>query len=410
MLSVLPRMLVLFFCFVLLPGTQAGAAEPTYVEATGQAGVHKGNITAARAQAVADAKQQAALQAAAFISSTQQVDDGILELDNLRISTQGMIDQVEILEEKLFGNRLHVRIRALVNVQTNCPNGSSGNSFRKTVAVAAFPLEYPAQASLGDFSNMPSQLADSLVRRLTTYQNLQPLNAGNLLLYPSLATASTRQLPDGTLNQLLPYAKQLDVQYVLSGIVRDISMQDPSVTTEKNWAVKLYKNWNKNNPRFLRNFALDVFLHDGFSGTLLYQQAFSVQGLWSEPPNRKVGFNTPAFMQTDYGQRIAGLLDKVAKEMHEDMRCRPFSARITRTQDSQIWINAGQLSGLSRGDKLAVYRKSTFYSPTGGATTELTNTRQTLTIEQLQPTTANGRIPGSAAENNIQAGDLAIFW
>lgn len=385
-------------------------AYATTVEATGQAFIYNSDLGKAREQAINDAKQQASLQAAAYISSTQQLEDGILEIDNMRISTLSSLSNIEILEEKLLDNKLHVRIRADIDTKTTCSNGNSGNSFRKTLAIAAFPLEHTTQANLGNIRDVESSLALQLTSRLNTFDGISALNAGNLLLHKQLGTATSRQLDDGTLTTMMAYTQQLDSQFIVSGIIRDVSMLDPGVSNEKNWLIDTYNKLDYKSKKHLRNFSVDLFIHDGYSGTLLEQKQYTTQGRWNLAPTEKTGFATPAFFSTDYGQNVKKLLDEISQDLSKSLRCLPFSARITRTEESSLWINAGKESGLKRGDKLTVYRKTMFYNQTSQTTTELINTRLTMTVDDVQATTVKGHINGSTAQHNIQPDDIVMFW
>lgn len=397
----------LSLAFLLLSHSASAA---TTVEAIGQAIVRKNDMGKAREEAIADAKQQASLQAAAFISSTQQIENGILEIDNMRISTLSSISNVEILEETMRGNTLHVHIRADVNIEEACENGNTGNSFRKNVAVAAFPMQYPAQGNLGGLKNIESIISAQISARLNKQPNIFALNAGNLRVHQDLNTAASRQLDDGTLTTMMDNTQQLDTQYIVSGVIRDLSMLSPNIVREKNWLVDTYNRLDYKSDKHLRHFSIEFFIYDGFSGTLLEQMSYETQGMWTLEGNTKTGFATPAFLQTDYGRKVEQLLNNAAYDLSQSLRCLPFSARITRVEDSQIWINAGKSSGLRRGDRLTIYRKNMFYNPTGNSTTELINTRLSLTINDVQPTSASGSINVSASQENIQPDDIVMFW
>ena len=396
-----------FSIIILLCSTYASAAT---IEATGQALIHNNNISQAREQAIADAKQQASLQAAAYISSTQQVDDGILEIDNMRISTMSHLSNIKIIDEVLVGKKLQVRISAEIDTKTTCANGNTGNSYRKTVAIAAFPIEHPLQANLGRLRNAESNLSTQLVSRLNTTEGISALNAGNLLLHTQLGTATSRQLDNGSLTTMLSYTQQLDSQFIISGVIRDLSMESPHTLKEKNWLIDTYNQLDYRSKKHLRNFSVDVFIHDAFSGTLLEQQNYSIQGRWNHSETAKIGFATPAFFNGDYGKNIKTLLDEISSDLSHSLRCLPYSARITRTEENNLWINAGKDSGLSRGDKLSVYRKTMFYNQNSQPSTELINTRLTMIVDEIQPTVVKGHIDSLTTQHNIQPDDIVMFW
>ncbi|MGB0733444.1 MAG: flagellar assembly protein T N-terminal domain-containing protein, partial [Pontibacterium sp.] len=83
MLSIHPTLLVLIaFCLSLF----SLGAKAVSVEAIGYAAIFNNDLVNARKQAIADASAQASMQAAAHLSTNQQVKDGILEIDEMQIT------------------------------------------------------------------------------------------------------------------------------------------------------------------------------------------------------------------------------------------------------------------------------------------------------------------------------------
>ena len=234
------------------------------------------------------------------------------------------------------------------------------------------------------------------------------LDAGRINLHPNPIQASTSQLDDGTLTSMLSTIGQLDVNYVISGVIRDISMIDPRTHAETDYFLDLYNKLDYKSKRHLRNFEIDLFIHDGFSGHLISQKHYQTMGLWNLDRTISTGFATGQFTKQDYGQKVKTLISKISKELTTDLQCEPFTARITRINDRTVWVNAGKQQGLKRGDKLTIYRRSTFFTPQMHAKTELTNTQQTLIIDDVQAGIASGNLSSAAASNNIRTGDLAI--
>ncbi|MBY4675638.1 flagellar assembly protein T N-terminal domain-containing protein [Marinobacterium arenosum] len=408
----LRALLPLFICLFGLLTAQL--AQAVSVVAEGRALIFNNDLVAAREAAIQDAAQQAAMQGAVYVSSNQQVRDGILEIDDMRIATLGKVSNIEILDKKVEGRQFIVRIRAEVITDQGCSNGNgngNGNSYRKSVAVAAFPLQTPAQASLGALHDIESGLAEQLYRRLNDADFLQALNAGHLNLHPDLQIASSRQLSDGVLTTVVANSQNLDVQYIVSGVIRDLSMQNPDTVNEQNFFIDLYNRLDYKSKKHLRVFALDLFIHEGFSGALLWQKRYQTAGLWHYEPERRTGFNTAAFAKTNYGHAVGKLLGEIDRELTDQLRCRPFSARITRTEDKRVWINAGELDGLHVGDRLTVYRRSTAYTANGlQSVSQLSNSRVTVTIEELQPTFAVGRLSADSGSMNIRPDDIVKSW
>lgn len=383
----------------------AVSAQAVVIEAEGQAIIIKGDLKSAREAAIKDASQQASMHAAVYISSNQVVRDGILEIDNMQISTLGRVSNIEILDEKIINNILYIRIKADVLIDTGCENGVT-NSYIKSIAVAAFPMVDMNQARIGNLHDAPVAFATELTQRINSKDKLTGYNASRVNLYPDPSLAATSTLSDGALSSMLGNINRMEVNYVISGVIRDMSMVDPRTHAEDNYFIDLYNRMDYLSKKHLRSFSVDLFVHDGFTGQLLMQENYITAGLWNLDPTIKTGFTGAGFYKQDYGQKVSELQQKIAKDLAEKLQCEPFTARINRVEDSNVWISAGSAQGLKRGDKLTIYRRSTFFTPDMRAQTQLNNTRQSITIEDAQSAFASGRLNGTVQQYNIRPGDL----
>ncbi len=385
--------------------TQASALT---VQATGQAVIANGDLSSARHIAITRAKQQAALQSSAFISTQQHLEQGVMTLDNVSIESLANVGRATVLNESISDNLLSVMISVQVNTQNKCASGHPASNYRKRVAIAGFPMLDPSQSNIGKLRNIESSLATELSKRLSNSNNIQALNAGHLMLQSQVGTAATGQLPQGALSTVLQQTRQLDVQYVVSGVVRDISMLTPSVYRHKNYFIDKYHKYDYLSSRYMRAFEVDVFIHDGFTGSLINQKSFRTAGLWGNNDRQKFGFASSPFWQLDYGKQVAKELNNMADDINSSLRCHQFSVEITRTNESKVWFKAGRATGIKTGDKFSVYRKSTYYDSQQNPTVELSQTSLTLTVSTVRENSAEGNLNGFAGQSNIQIGDVLI--
>ncbi|MFG1490401.1 flagellar assembly protein T N-terminal domain-containing protein, partial [Oceanospirillum sp. HFRX-1_2] len=119
MLNTLFRHKVLWIlCLVI--GLETPQAEAKWLEATGQAKIVHQDLVSARRIAIRDAVQQLSLQAGADVSSFQQMTDGAITADNLRVSSNGTVQDINILKEEVKGDTLMLTIEAdvLINDQS----------------------------------------------------------------------------------------------------------------------------------------------------------------------------------------------------------------------------------------------------------------------------------------------------
>jgi hypothetical protein len=152
--------------------------------------------------------------------------------------------------------------------------------------------------------------------------------------------------------------------------------------------------------RYLRRFAIDLFVHDALSGALLLTQQHQTQGLWNLPMEQNTGFATAAFWQQDYGRKTRELLEKAGRELGEELACLPFRAPITRVEHNRIWFDAGSSTGIARGDRLSLQRLDRLRD------NSLDNASQTLVVDDVQALSASGTLGNSSEVFNIQRGDF----
>ena len=400
--------LLRLFCATLLLSFSALTMAIT-IEAQGQSMIFDGDLDSARQNAIRSASQQAALQASVFVSSTQKVTDGVLSIDNMQIKTLGQVNDIEILDEVIRNQTLHIRIRAEVEYEADCNGGIRGQGYMKSLAITAFPLQAPTQAILGSLENIQSGFSAQLTNNINEKTQLTARNAGLLTMHSSIQTAPSRQLPAGAISTVLQEIQQLDVQYVVSGVIRDMTMHDPdTVALKRNILVDFYNRQDYRSKRHLRNLVVDIFIHDGFSGALLFSKQYVVAGRWNLEPEAKIGFASAAYWKQDYGMQTKILINQITDDLQTELRCKPFAASITRTDGTFIWFNAGSQSGINVGDRLSVYRKSSFYTDGMGENVQLSNTKSSITVTDVQPFFSVGRLTQEGSTYNIQPDDVVI--
>ncbi len=381
-------------------------AQSAIIEAEGMAIIQDNDISSAREYAIKDASQQASMQAAVYISSNQVVKDGILAIDNMQINTLGQVSNIQVLDEKIIDNRLHVKIRAEVFIDEGCKNGVI-NKYTKSVAFTAFPVANIRQVNLGGLQNISSALPRKLSQLARNEKDLISLDASHLdLRQPSGSLPN--QLDDRALYTLETTLNGIGTNYIAAGIIQDLSMVDPRTHAENNFYIDLYNRLDYRSKKHLRNFQLSLNVYDAFTGHLVTQKQYQTTGLWNLDRTIKTGFDSAGFLKQDYGQKVTQLQQHLIKDLSNQLSCEPFTARITRTQDKRLWIAAGKHQGIKRGDKLAVYRKSTHYNHDMRPATDINSTQQTLIIDDVQMHSASGHLPLAAESFNIRPGDLVI--
>lgn len=157
-------------------------------------------------------------------------------------------------------------------------------------------------------------------------------------LYTRPLNAPTVQVADRRLTRATELTRSMGVQFVISGVVRAIGVEDPGA-----WATSRVAQWSRalgaSNQQ--RRLVVDVFVYDGLSGVMVMSDRLAVRGEWDHAPESDVGFGSPAFFETQFGQRIGERLSELADEVAVNLGCQPFIASVERVEGDRIRISAG---------------------------------------------------------------------
>lgn len=377
-----------------------------WIQVTGKASLQHGRYDLAREQAMQDALRQAVYQRGVTVDSQQTLESGKLKQDTLNLSSRAKVKQSVIHSEIEENGYLLLTLNVDVIDQPLC-EASQGSLYKKKVAVLGFSLQVPSQTNMGGLNNIERALASQLSQRLKEANELVVYEQSQVAIHADLRNAPSHYSEQLTLTHAANYAKQTGVQFVVSGVIRDLSLEDPSAFATDYWT-KLKRMVNKANQS--RHFIVDLFVHDGFSGAIVWQKQFVTQGKWQAELSDRVGFESPEFLAEEYGQKVAALIQTMAGNIAEQVHCQPFMTRISRVEGKTLHFSSGASSGIRPGDTFGLYRTSNFYDSDRLSGIDLQSVKTALTVSQVHPNFSSGTISVEPGRLNIQEDDLLIAW
>jgi len=375
-------------------------------EGVGHASIHNGDIDSARAQARQAAMRDMALQYDARISNSDTVKNGVLISSRLRVTSDVSARNVQVVDEFRSGQLLRLTLRAEMTAQqSSCGNGAA-STLKKRVAITGFPLLYPDHARVGRLDDAGEMLPQQLQARLRNAGSVQVLSATSLRMYDDLLNAPTAQQDDNRLTNVRQLARELGAQFVVSGVIRDLDVADPAA-----WNTSVLGKLKRGAGAVdqSRRFIADMVIYDGFSGAPVYQQRFSARAQWNAGPGSAKGFASAGFEQTDYGQAVAQVMDDMAQSVTDALNCQPFMTRISRVDGDLATIESGATSGLRPSATLHVYRSAQHFEALD-VTPELSETGVSITLNNVHPEFASGKLSAHGGQTNIQQDDIAVVW
>ncbi len=381
------------------------ALKAVTLEGTGHATIHGNDLDSAREEARRSALRDVALQYEARIASDETVENGVVTHSRLTVASRARARDVRVINEHRTGNMLRLTVLADMSEGRSCEAGDA-QRMKKRVAVTGFPILYPDQARIGRIDDAGEILPQSLQASLQSEGKLQLFGATTVQLFGDLVNAPTQQRFDNSLTNVIELAKELDVQFVVTGVIRDMTIEDPEAWGSSILG-KMQRGMGVVNQN--RRFVTDLMVFDGFSGAPVFRERFSTQGEWNASPRSSVGFGSAGFQQTDYGKAVSGLMTQMAEAVNDALACQPFITRITRVEGQNVTLASGAIAGIRPGDELHLYRSYSYFdSP--GATPELRDSHTRVRIDNVHPDFSNGLMPLHGGQINIQRNDMAIIW
>src|SRR5690554_91754 len=379
-----------------------------WVTVTGRAQIQAGQYDEARRAAQEDALRQLSLSTNARVSSESNLEQGVLSLDRVTVRSDVRVRSLQVLDEQVEGNWMKLTVAAdvITEAAPSCAL-TTANGYRKQVAILGFALQEPEQALIGQLQNIDRALPAVLTQTLNQRRHVLALQASHLGLYQEVVNAPARQNDRYMTTYAVDAAKELGVQFVVSGVVRDLGVRSPEHFQSTFWNNSLRRLGLRDTERA---FAVEVFVHDAFSGDVIFQKTYRTSGNWHQEPTDTIGFATDAFWRMEYGKAVGQLLSEMVAEVDEHLRCLPFMTRITRAQEKELQFNAGANHGVKPGDLLRVYQAQKFHDAQLFRGTQLRDVNLTLRVTHVQPGFAQGLIEVDASRANIQQGDVLIAW
>ena len=396
---ILKRLLILA-ATLLLPT----ASFAKTVDAIGEAVIYNDDIADARYRATQQAIKQAVLESGSRVNIKDELNNGELE-SNLEIRSSGHVQKARIISEEQNGDFLRVVARVDVTPDSQCSSGPT-SYYKKTVGITGFELQVPQQARLGELSNISRELPKDLADEINKQGYLRALTATNIAIYPDLLNAPSSTNYDGSLTNVTRISEQLGVQYIVSGVIRDIGEVYLRRPNDKNTKNTLEEEGIDKE----RNFVVDIYIYDGFSGALLFEHRYNEIGNWDISDHARIGFGSAKFWTVHYGKVVRQALKESALDTSEQLRCQPFIANIFRTEGNRIHVSAGSLAGIKQGDKFNVYRRYEVFNQLQSAQTQLNNANISVTIKQVQPNFSVGELVVDSHILNVQQQDVVIAW
>jgi hypothetical protein len=372
------------FCLALVSTGQSHAA---WYEAKGQAVIVNGNKEKARRDATEEALKQALLFAGASISSVQQLTNGLLESEDITISSSGEVDHLELTDEVWHSDYVTVSVRAdIFPAAKQC----TAVEYDKNIATSYFMVENRNHLVEGKIPNF----SEAVTRKLATEMSAQAQNLN--LAY--IAPHTTRWGVNGLEENVRALSQQSNAQFVLIGSINDVSVERQRPSSIAFWKEE----------KATRYFSLSIKVFDGINSGLLLQQDYITEANWPFDRFTDVDEFSSTFWRTDYGNAIRKQMQQLTADINETIACQPMTGRVLNVAGSHISVSLGRDNGIQNGDELFVYQTSEIIDRHGKAYLQYHIYPGAFVVENAYGNTARLIHKDSGIIANIQESDFVI--
>lgn len=346
----------------------------------GQATIQKGATLLARKLAFQNAIKKVAVQAGGSVSSSS------------------LLGSTKVVDEWVKDDVYHLQVLSVISSGQSCHS-----PYRKRILATGFPLVTAGQISANETQDLYSGIPREIGNMLMESGDFIGRNETHTILYsrPDMAPEILDQ-DEYQESIVMQLAEEYGVRFVLSGVIRDLEVE----STEYIRGAGLLAQMKSMMRDFVarRGVAIDVYVHDGFSGAVLFQHRYTdtvLGDVWI-PTGYTVG--SERFKSTPAGHKISKIIKLASQDIKDLFACYPYVAKVINVENNKIYIASGIQDKLKRGDNLVVYATNVH---AGMKESQLIGV---IKIEDVQAQYSVGIMEVSSDVRKVKAGDLVKSW
>ncbi len=301
------------------------------------------NIDEVRILTIKKAIANASLQSHSFIKSEEITLDGLLQSSKVIIQSEGSIRRLEILDEKISGDILTVRVKVDIEPLLGCIT----DNYLKPLLITQFPLLKPSQAAYGGIFDFGLHVSKRFEQQLISQSVVSRVQLINEQFLPTTPFQSINLKQSNKIARYL--ANEYSHQFILFGFIRDISLFEQTK-----------KNLISNNNTLRRNFTLQLYLYDAYKGIMLMQNSYHGEANWQFTHNEIIDTYNSVFWRSDYGRVVLNTISNIIIDITDKLKCQHTLAQVTNIYNDKVVINIGSQQGINKEDTFELIKSRNF--------------------------------------------------
>ena len=346
----------------------------------GQASMYVGDapLEQIRTQTIKNAIADAAYKAGAVVTAEDIMLNGLLVESTVALKAQGEIERVEVVDEQLHNNILTVWVKADMKTFESCERPA----YRHTLLISQIKVQNIEQTAVGSLFDIGKHVTKRLEQQIRF--ELSGVKT-QILNQPFTLNGSLQGLSQEEVALKADYlAKTYGTQYLLFGVIRDLSMQS-----------QIEVGFFEDNEIQRRSFTLRLYLLDNFNRKIVFEDSYHTESEWPYPLTKVIDLNSSLFWQSSFGRSLLNLINSGIVDISEQIQCRNILLPIVSMTPDGVLINAGASNGIKLGDTFELLRTSSpTLNPSISFLTEIQDSNMTVVAVNefsslLQPASLN---------------------
>ncbi len=316
-----------------------------------------------------------------------------------QFSSEAILGSTKVVDEWIVNNTYHLQVLAVLSKGEQVCNAP----YRKKIIITGFPGVVSGQISANETQDLYSGIPREIMNILMESGSFIGKNETHTVLYsrPDMAPEIIDETgyQDSAIVQL---AQEQGAQFVLSGVIRDFEVESTEYIRGAGLLAQMKSMMRDFAAR--RSIAIDVYVHDGMSGALLFQHRYTdtvIGDVWI-PSGYAVG--SERFKSTPSGHKISQIIQLASKDIARLFTCYPFTANVLKVENSKVYIAAGSQDKIRPGDSLVIYALK------GKSAMQINEIVGVIKIENVQANFSVGEMELASDARKVRAGDLVKSW
>jgi len=290
-------------------------------------------------------------------------------------------------------------------IKQQCPPEADPKySYRRGIALLAFDIRNRRDSV--DFSDIERQYPE-ILGGFIDQERFIVKPATHLRLLNEIDRRSGAWVEPKS-QQIKQLADELGVQFIVTGMIEDMSIEDPSIGVMR--LVMDSAARKKIMGKVIRHLAVSMNVYDGGTGVVIKRQTFADKAYVNVDALKQRKSLSQEYFRSHYGTLMTEILKQQSDFIIPALDCIPMQAKIVAVDDMGVTVDVGTESLVVPGDKLQLFRRVAIDWRDSPEKRYRLERYGVITVSRSSLLTAHGYFDFEDMASGVNPGDIVQAW